>query len=121
MPEIPSMRIIHVLIIFLFLSVALNAQEKRALLIGIGDYPVSYGWNKIHGQNDVSIIRKTLIKQGFQTESITEIIDADATFDNIMTAFQSLLASSDKNDVVYLQFSGHSEIIAGLIRPRNTL
>ena len=99
-------------VILLFFScVVMNAQEKRALLIGIGDYPTEYGWNKIHGQNDVNIIRKTLIKQGFQADSITELVDSDATYDNIISAFQSLLESSNKNDVVYLQFSGHGQRI----------
>lgn len=99
-------------VILLFFScVVMNAQERRALLIGIGDYPTEYGWNKIHGQNDVNIIRKTLIKQGFQADSITELVDSDATYDNIISAFQSLLESSNKNDVVYLQFSGHGQRI----------
>lgn len=89
----------------------MNAQEKRALLIGIGDYPTEYGWNKIHGQNDVNIIRKTLIKLGFQADSITELVDSDATYDNIISAFQSLLESSNKNDMIYLQFSGHGQRI----------
>lgn len=102
----------HCILLLSLLSLFLsNAQEKRALLIGIGDYPVEYGWNKIHGQNDVSIIRETLIKQGFSSDNIAELVDADATFDNIMSAFQSLLESSDKNDVVYLQFSGHGQRI----------
>lgn len=102
----------HCILLLSLLSLFLsNAQEKRALLIGIGDYPVEYGWNKIHGQNDVSIICETLIKQGFSSDNIAELVDADATFDNIMTAFQTLLESSNKNDVVYLQFSGHGQRI----------
>lgn len=111
MLEVSLMRLIHTLLISLSLCIVSNAQEKRALLIGVGDYPVEYRWNKIHGQNDVSIIRETLIKQGFSSDNITELIDADATFGNIMTAFQMLLESSNKNDVVYLQFSGHGQRI----------
>ena len=108
------MRLIHTLLISLSLCIISNAQEKRALLIGVGDYPVEYGWNKIHGQNDVSIIRETLIKQGFPSDNIAELIDADATFENVMTAFQTLLESSNKNDVVYLQFSGHGQRVTDI-------
>ena len=41
-----------IIAILIFFSCAINAQEKRALLIGIGNYPSEYGWNKIHGHND---------------------------------------------------------------------
>lgn len=111
MLEVFSMKPIHALLISLFLCFTSVAQDKRALLIGIGNYPAEYGWNKIHGQNDVNIIRKTLIKQGFQDNSIVELVDSDATYDNILSAFQSLLESSNKNDVVYIQFSGHGQRI----------
>lgn len=88
-----------------------HAQDKKALLIGIGDYPSESGWNKIHGHNDVEIIRHTLIKQGFQNENIAILLDADATYDNIIAAFQSLLYLSNKNDIIYIQFSGHGQRI----------
>ena len=61
------MRAIISAIVIFFSCIALQAQEKRALLIGIGDYPSEYGWNKIHGQNDVEIIRQTLNKQGLMS------------------------------------------------------
>lgn len=102
--------IISAIVIF-FSCIALQAQEKRALLIGIGDYPSEYGWNKIHGQNDVEIIRQTLNKQGFPNENISVLINAEATYSNIVAAFQSLLEISNKNDIIYLQFSGHGQRI----------
>lgn len=103
-----------IIAILIFFSCAINAQEKRALLIGIGNYPSEYGWNKIHGQNDVELIRQTLNKQGFCDENISVLIDAEATYSNIMAAFQSLLEISNKNDVIYLQFSGHGQRITDL-------
>ena len=71
------MRAIISAIVVLFSCIVVQAQEKRALLIGIGDYPAEYGWNKIHGQNDVEIIRQTLNKQGFPNENISVLIDAE--------------------------------------------
>lgn len=108
------MRLFISSILLLFSCVVTNAQEKRALLIGIGNYPTEYGWNKIHGQNDINIIRKTLIKQGFKDDRIAELVDSDAIYDNILSAFQSLLESSNKNDVVYIQFSGHGQRITDI-------
>ena len=105
------MRAIISAIVVLFSCIVVQAQEKRALLIGIGDYPAEYGWNKIHGQNDVEIIRQTLNKQGFPNENISVLIDAEATYSNIVAAFQSLLKISNKNDIIYLQFSGHGQRI----------
>ena len=111
MLEVSSMKPIHALVVCLFLCIVSNAQEKRALLIGIGDYPTEYGWNKIHGQNDVEIICQTLNKQGFPNENISILIDAEATYSNIIAAFQTLLEISNKNDIIYLQFSGHGQRI----------
>ena len=105
------MRTVISAILLFFFCIALQAQEKRALLIGIGDYPSEYGWNKIHGQNDVEIIRQTLNKQGFPNENISILIDAEATYSNIVAAFQSLLEISNNNDIIYLQFSGHGQRI----------
>lgn len=92
----------------------MEAQNKRALLIGIGNYPEDSGWSKIHGHNDLNIIHKTLLVQGFNDESIVELRDSAAIFDNIMNAFQELLESSQKNDIVYIQFSGHGQRITDL-------
>ena len=73
----------HFLIVsFLFFSsVIINAQEKRALLIGIGNYPKEYGWSMIHGQNDIEIIQPTLNALDFQ--NIIVLRDSDATYSNL--------------------------------------
>jgi hypothetical protein len=105
------MRAIISAIVLLFSCIVVQAQEKRALLIGIGDYPAEYGWNKIHGQNDVEIIRQTLNKQGFPNQNISILVDAEATYSNITAAFEYLLDISNKNDIIYLQFSGHGQRI----------
>ncbi len=105
------LRFYSILLLCFLCALVANAQEKRALLIGIGDYPAEYGWNKIHGQNDVEIIRQTLNKQGFPNQNISVLVDAEATYSNITAAFQYLLDISNKNDIIYLQFSGHGQRI----------
>lgn len=105
------MRYLLSLIVIALSCMNVHAQDKKALLIGIGDYPSEYGWNKIHGHNDVEIICHTLNKQGFQNDDIAILLDADATYNNIIAAFQSLLALSKQNDIIYIQFSGHGQRI----------
>ena len=101
-------------LLFLLTLFSSNAQEKRALLIGIGDYPTECGWNKIHGQNDVTIIRNTLLIQGFSTHNIHTLIDSEATYDNILKEMQSLLEFAKKDDIIYIQFSGHGQRITDI-------
>ena len=80
-----------ILLVFILL-LANNAwgQSRYALLIGIGDYPEGSGWNKIHGNNDISLIKSTLIRQGFSEESIMQLIDSAAIKNNILKAFDDL-------------------------------
>lgn len=40
-------------------------SAKRALLIGISDYPEHSGWNNIHGASDVRLLETDLITNGF--------------------------------------------------------
>jgi hypothetical protein len=111
-------RTYRVIVIFsLILSLgnlSANCQEKKALLIGIGNYPTESGWNRIHGDNDVSIIQPVLQSYGFEHENIKTLINADATFSGISRAFENLIENCNKNDIVYIQFSGHGQQITDL-------
>lgn len=104
-----------ILLIFLPL-VAFNAwgQSRRALLIGIGNYPEGTGWNIIHGNNDVSIIKDALLHQGFSSEDILQLIDSEATKANILLSIDKLSESCQVGDIVYLHFSGHGQQITDL-------
>ncbi len=65
--------IIHIMasLIFIlaisFVSTSSKAQTKRALVVGISEYPQSDhdSWGSIHGANDVALITPILKKQGF--------------------------------------------------------
>ena len=50
------------------------AQTKRALLIGISNYPPKddNSWNNIHGENDISLLLPTLKEQGFKIRNLQE-------------------------------------------------
>lgn len=105
----------NILLVFILLF-ANNAwgQSRYALLIGIGDYPEDSGWNKIHGNNDISIIKTTLIRQGFPEDAIFQLLDSAATKDNILKAFADLAARLRSGDVAYIHFSGHGQQVSDL-------
>lgn len=89
-------------------------QSRHALIIGIGNYPADSGWNAIHGNNDVAIIKDALLRQGFSSDDILQLIDSEATKQNILLCIDKLFESCQTGDVVYLHFSGHGQQITDL-------
>ena len=102
------------LVFILLLANNAWGQSRYALLIGIGDYPEGSGWNKIHGNNDISLIKSTLIRQGFSEESIMQLIDSAAIKNNILKAFDDLASRLQSGDVAYIHFSGHGQQVTDL-------
>lgn len=97
--------------ISLLICLSIEAANKRALLIGVSDYPlhrtwVEGSWSQVHGTNDVSIIGQTLGQQGFK---ITKLLNKNATAANIRKALDKLAHECKKGDLVYVQFSGHGQ------------
>ncbi|MGM9795514.1 MAG: caspase domain-containing protein [Candidatus Aphodosoma sp.] len=101
--------IVIVVLILLGVNYA-HAERKRALLIGISDYPIycdpELTWNPIHGTNDVELIKSTLRKKGF---SVTTITNSGATAKKIRHAFKKLTNDCRAGDLVYIHFSGHGQ------------
>ena len=102
--------------VFLMLlsTVILAAQERRALLIGIGEYPPGSEWTLVHGDNDVRIIREFLLGQGLRGECIETITNEKATKKGILSALERLTKIGGKNDAVYIHFSGHGQQVTDL-------
>lgn len=90
------------------ISISVSAQTKRALVIGISDYPKSGedSWGAIHGANDAELIVPILQKQGFKT---TKICNEAATAGKIRKALNALVKSCSIGDIVYLHFSCHGQ------------
>jgi hypothetical protein len=99
--------IIAIILVFGFLSA--DPQTKRALIIGIGSYPAESGWNTIHGDNDVPLIKGALLQRGFQKEKILTLVNEQATKNNIISHITQLIRQSQTNDIIYIHFSTHGQ------------
>lgn len=103
-------KFIYILIIAALFVLPLNleAQTKRALLVGISNYSSNSAtqWTDIHGANDVELIAATLKSQRF---SIAKVTNKQATAKRIKKELTSLVRSCRAGDVVYIHFSGHGQ------------
>lgn len=93
----------------MLLSTAVNAQRKRAFLVGISHYDTAltgYQWNNINGVEDINLLYPILKNQGFAT---TVLLDEQATFENIVSQMTQFTNKTKKGDVVYLHFSAHGQ------------
>jgi metacaspase-1 len=95
---------------FLF-GQAKKEPNKIALIIAIGDYPESGGWDKLSSGNDVPLIAGALKHQGFKDENITIIKDKQATFQGMKDAIDKFIKKAQKGDIAVLHYSGHGQQI----------
>ena len=110
-------------ILFLFISIGIfgvfipiKAQSKRALLVGISEYPANKAvseatWGAIHGTNDVELVKKTLKSQGFK---ITNLTNSNATASKIRKALSKMQSEATSGDLVYIHFSCHGQPVEDL-------
>lgn len=92
----------------LTVSVALRAQTRRALVIGIGQQE-DKDWGKINGDKDVPFVEEMLGNADFEEGNIKTLVNQQATKATIVNAFKALEAQSRSGDVVYVHFSGHGQ------------
>lgn len=86
------------------------SQNKIALLVGVGEYQASTGWDQLNSVNDLTLIKSALLKQGFKPENISVITDEQATKNGILEAIEKkLLQKVDKGSVVIFHYSGHGQ------------
>jgi hypothetical protein len=107
---------------------AQDTRRKRALLIGINDYPGSDSsdfktrglWYQLRGAvNDVELQRELLIHRfGFHADDILVLSNREATRDNILNVFEKHLYQwvKSNDDVVIFHYSGHG---SNVIDPNN--
>ena len=99
-------KIITYLLLLFSLSMPINAQAKRALVIGLGEQQ-DKAWNKINGDKDVPLVQGMLKSAGFR--SVTTLVNRQATKNGIVGAFKRMAASCKQGDVVYVHYSGHGQ------------
>lgn len=99
----------HILTAFLFfLSVTMFAQTRRALIIGIG-VQKDVSWTKINGDKDVPYVLRMLQNAGYT--DVRTLVNEQATKADIVSAFKKLAAKCKTGDMVYVQFSGHGQLV----------
>ena len=79
-------------------------SAKRALLVGIGNYPPKSGWQNISSANDVTLLKTMLVDYDVQI-----LVDQEATHKNIKKAIVSLSKSLQKGDTILMHFSCHGQ------------
>ena len=108
-------------IVFFIAVLALCTQlqaEQRALIIGINTYvppnnQVSKGYridfDNLHGaENDARQMEQLITGRfKFDPANIQKLYNADATRDNIIKNIETLLAKSNKGDIVVIYYAGH--------------
>lgn len=89
---------------------AINAETKRALLVGISDYGNAMEepnkWANISGANDVLLLSPLFSEHGY---NVTSLVDSQATHANITKALEQLAQDSKNGDKVYIHFSMHGQ------------
>lgn len=90
-----------------------SPPRKIALIVAVGNYPESTGWQKIHAENDARMMEELLMHQGFEKRNITILENEKATREGILKAInQYLIERAAPGDVLFFQFSGHGQQIA---------
>ena len=107
-------RLVCFLCLVLAMAMPLCAQQRHAVVVGIGDYPENSGWKKIHGDADIEIVCAMLSENGFEPQDIKVLKNRDADKAAIAKVFADLAADVQSGDWVYVHFSGHGQQVSDL-------
>lgn len=101
-------------ICFVCLIFQIVSANDNALFIGLREYSDSLA-NLDGPKKDVRLIKRFAKQQlGFTNENIQELLDSNATLENIHSAFQNIVDSSTAEDSVMIYFSGRGTQIQDL-------
>ena len=98
------MRRLTVILLGLLLAVPMTAQ-KKAILIGVSDYPAESGWCKLNAHNDVTLLRDLLSSDW----DVAVLEDRQATHNGIVSILNDAAKSTSLGDTVLIHFSGHGQ------------
>ncbi|MCC6753402.1 MAG: caspase family protein [Saprospiraceae bacterium] len=87
-----------------------QSGQRKALLVGIGNYPAEGGWGSLSSLNDLGLVERALRERGFSKEHILVLTDASATRSGIEEAITGrFLQMLSRGDIAYIHFSGHGQ------------
>jgi hypothetical protein len=102
---------LSLVIIFSLFFTALNAQQKRALIVAVGNYPKESGISPIASLNDIKYIKSVLTNNQFLLKDIDTLKDAQATKAGILKALDRLVENAQHSDIVVVHFAMHGQQI----------
>lgn len=80
------------------------------MLVGIGQYPEKSGWPSLSAENDINLMRSTLLEFDFENSSISSLQNECATKEKILQSIDDELINESKpGDLVVFHFSGHGQ------------
>ena len=97
-------RLLYLLILFLLIPTE-SLAYKRALLIGVSNYPKESGWCKLASCNDIALLKETLS----EINDITCLVDENATKKGIDSALKKMIRVAQQGDTILVHFSGHGQ------------
>lgn len=84
-----------------------GARTGRALIVAIGEYPADSGWERIHGDNDGTMMAELLERNHYG--QIIRLRNEKATKQAVGQALEQLCESTESGDYVFLHFSCHGQ------------
>ncbi|MBI0400292.1 caspase family protein [Cyclobacterium marinum] len=86
-------------------------SDKFALIVAVGEYEPTTGWDNINSKNDVHLINAALSIQGFDTVNHVSVIrDREATKRGIQDAIREhLITNAKPGAVMVFHYSGHGQ------------
>lgn len=106
-----KIRISFLCIVILFASFVSQAQQQRALVIGIDKYKETSRspFPELEGCKNDALSMKILInaRYNFPDEHIKALYNEQATRENILKSLNELLDKSEKGDIAFIFYAGH--------------
>ena len=95
-----------ILITLLGFTLSGHAQQKRALIICVGEQQ-DKEWANLNAENDLQYVQKLL--SFCRYTDVSTISGREATKQGILEEFVSLTNRCEKGDLIYIHFSGHGQ------------
>ena len=95
-------KLFPILLALLFTMQTMAYSQKKALLVGVSQYPQESGWSHINSENDIEILDKVLNNRGF---SVDILFGSNATYQNITDKLEKIAESVQSGDTLLIHFS----------------